>query len=119
MAAGGLGLRWRALIIDKSPAGSRQRGIMPQRKGAGGRQSEQPPNYHHPKLFVIYSAVGSAHQELDATATNEHVRTYHQPSQILVCEESATNALHCVVLLCIVLSVILLHVFYSIFMQRT
>ena len=37
-------------------------------------------------------AVGCVHQESDSTPTNEHARTDHQPSKILVCEELAIIA---------------------------
>ena len=55
---------------------SRQRGIKLQRKNAGGRKSEQ-----HPYHLSVQSAVGGAHQESHSTATKEHARTDHQPSQ--------------------------------------
>ncbi len=60
---------------------SRQRGIKPQRKNAGGRKSEQHPYHPHPKPSSVQSAVGGAHQESVSTATNEHARIDHQPSQ--------------------------------------
>ena len=42
-----------------------------------------------PKPSSVQSAVGSALQESDSTATNEHAKTDHHLSQILVCEELA------------------------------
>ena len=60
---------------------SKQRGIKPQRKKAGDRKSEQHPYHPHPKPSSVQSAVGGAHQESVSTATNEHARIDHQPSQ--------------------------------------
>ena len=60
-----------------------------QRKDAGDRKSEQPTSHPQPKPSPVQSAVGSAHQESDSTATNKHAKSDHQPSQILVCEVSA------------------------------
>ena len=46
------------------------------------RQKKQHNPYHpQPKPSSVQSTVGCAHQELDSTATSEHVRTDHQPSQ--------------------------------------
>ena len=59
----------------------RQRGIKPQRKNAGGRKSEQHPYHPHPKPLSVQSAVRVAHQESVSTATNEHARIDHRPSQ--------------------------------------
>ena len=62
---------------------SRQRGMKLQRKNAGGRKGEQLP-YHfdlHSKPLSVQSAVVCVHQESVSTATNEHARTDHQPSQ--------------------------------------
>ena len=55
--------------------------MKPQRKDAGGRKSMQHPSHPQPKFSPVRSAVGSAHQESDSTATNEHARTDHEPSQ--------------------------------------
>ena len=60
---------------------SRQSGIKPQRKNAGGRKSEQHLNHPQPKPSSVQSAVGCAHQESDTIATNERAKTHHQPSQ--------------------------------------
>ena len=51
-------------------------------KDAEGKKSEQHPNHNHPqpKLSPVRSAVGSAHQESDSTATNDHAKTDHHPS---------------------------------------
>ena len=46
-----------------------------------GRKSEQHPYHPHPKLLSGQSAEGGAHQELVSTATIEHARIDHQPSQ--------------------------------------
>ena len=54
--------------------------MKPQRKDAGGRKSVQRPYHPHPKPSPVQSAVRSAHQNLDSTATNEHARTDHLPS---------------------------------------
>ena len=43
-----------------------------------GRRSGQPPNHPQPKPLPVQSARGSAHQESDSTATNEHAKTDHQ-----------------------------------------
>ena len=67
MAAGGL---------RPGQLSSRQRGIKPQRKNAGGRKSEQHPYHPHPKPSSVQSAVGGAHQESVSTATNEHLRIH-------------------------------------------
>ena len=67
----------------------RQKSIKPQRKAAWGRKSEWPLNHPQPKLFSVLSAVGSMHQESDSTATSGHARTDPQPSQNLICVESA------------------------------
>ena len=55
--------------------------IKPQKKKAGGRKSEQHLYHPHPKPTSVQSAVGGAHQESVPTATNEHARIDHQPSQ--------------------------------------
>ena len=55
--------------------------MKPQRKNAGGRKSEQHPYHPHPKPSSVQSAVGGAHQESVSTATKEHARIDHQPSQ--------------------------------------
>ena len=60
---------------------SRQRGKKPQRKNAGGRMSKQHPYHPHPKPSSVQSVVGSAHQESVSTATKEHAKFDHQPSQ--------------------------------------
>ena len=57
--------------------------MKPQRKDAGGRKSVQHPNYLQPKFSPVQKAVGCGHQEPDSTATNEHAKTDHQPSQNL------------------------------------
>ena len=41
----------------------------------------QHPHYPQPKPSPVQSAVGSAHQESNSTATNEHARTDRLPSQ--------------------------------------
>ena len=75
---------------EKPVVSSRQRGMKPQRRDAGARNSEQTSNHPQSKPSSARSAVGSVHQEPDSTATNKHARTDHQPSQkILVCEGSA------------------------------
>ena len=66
---------------EKPVASLRQKGMQLQRKDAGGRKSEQPPNHPEPKPLPVQSAVGGAHQESVSTATNEHARIDHQPSQ--------------------------------------
>ena len=82
MAAGGLRPRQLVLICEKSlVVSSRQRGMKPQRKDAGGRKSEQHPYHPHPKPSSVQSAAGCAHQETVSTATNERARTDHRPSQ--------------------------------------
>ena len=70
----------RRSSVRKANLSSRQRGMKPQRKDAGGRESEQHPNDRQPKPSSVQSAGGSAHQESDSTATNEHAGTDHQPS---------------------------------------
>ena len=62
---------------EKPVVSSRQRGINPQRKNAGGRKSEQYLYYSHPKPSSLQSTEGGAHQELVFTATNEHARIDH------------------------------------------
>ena len=52
-----------------------------QRKDEGGRKIKQHPNHPQPKPSPVQSALGSAHQESDSTATNMHARIDHQPSQ--------------------------------------
>ena len=59
----------------------RQRGTKLQRKDAGGRKSEQHPYHPQPKSSFLQGAVECSHQESDSTATKEHARTDHQPSQ--------------------------------------
>ena len=54
--------------------------MKPQRKDAGGRKSEQHPNHLQPKPSPVQSAVGSAGQNSDSTATSEHARTDFKPS---------------------------------------
>ena len=61
--------------------------MNPKRKDEGGRKSVQHPYHPQPKPSSVQSAVGSALQDSDSTATNEHARTDHHLSQILVCEE--------------------------------
>ena len=55
--------------------------IMPQRKNAGGRKSEQHPYHPHPKPSSVQSAVGGVHWESVSTATSKHARIDHQPSK--------------------------------------
>ena len=55
--------------------------MKPQKKNAGGRKSEQHPYHPHPKPSSVQIAVGCALQESVSTATNEHARIDHQPSQ--------------------------------------
>ena len=82
VAARGLRPRQLALISEKSQfVSSRQRGIKPQRKNAGGRKSEQHPYHPQPKSSSVQSTVGCVHQDSDSTATSKHARTDHQPSQ--------------------------------------
>ena len=66
---------------EKPVVSLRQRGIKVQRKNTGGRKSKQHPYYPHPKPLSVQSAVGDTHQESVSTATNEHARIDHQPSQ--------------------------------------
>ena len=70
---------WRSL--ERKAVTSRQRGMKPQRKNAGGRKSEQHLYHSHPKPSSVQSAVECAHQESVSTATNERARFDHQPSQ--------------------------------------
>ena len=60
---------------------SSQTGMKSQRKNAGGRKSEQHPYHPHLKPSSVQSAVRGVHQESVSTATNEHARIDHQPSQ--------------------------------------
>ena len=62
--------------------------MKPQRKDAGGRNSEQHPNHPQLKPSPVQSTAGPVHQESDSTATNEHAKTDHQLSHILICKES-------------------------------
>ena len=74
---------WQQETSDPEPdVSSRQRG-KPQRKSAGGRRQkgERHPYHPHPKPSSVQSAVEGAHQESISTATNEHAKIYHQPSQ--------------------------------------
>ena len=66
-----------------------QKDVKPQKKDAGGRQSEQSLNHLKPKPSPVQRAVGSEHQASDSTATNGRARDDPQTSQILVCEESS------------------------------
>ena len=52
-----------------------------QRKNAGGRESVQHLNHLQPKPSSVQSAVRSAHQESDSTATNEDAGTDNQLPQ--------------------------------------
>ena len=90
---------------EKPVVSSRQRGIKPQRKNAGGRKSEQHPYHPHPKPSSVQSAVGGVHQESVSTATNEHARIDHQPSQQSSSarkepSSSVTCSVQCGVVLC-------------------
>ena len=71
--------RWRSL--ERKAVTSRQRGMKPQRKNAGGRKSEQHLYHSHPKPSSVQSAVGCAHQESASTAANERAGTDHRPSR--------------------------------------
>ena len=51
-----------------------------QRKDAGGRKSGQHPNHPQSEPSPVQSAVGSAHQEADSTATKEHAKKDHHLS---------------------------------------
>ena len=62
-----------------------------QKKDAGGRKIEQPPNHPQPMPSTVQSAVGCAHPESDSTATNGYPRTDPLPSPTLVCEETAST----------------------------
>ena len=80
--------KWRKLIVKLSVGPQRPSRLRdwwwwwkPQRKNAGGRKSEQHPYHPHPKPSFVQSAVGDAHQESISTATNEHAKIDHQPSQ--------------------------------------
>ena len=64
--------------LEKPVVSSRQRGIKPQRKNAGGRKREQHPYHPHPKSSSVQSAVGDAHQESVSNATSEHANIDHQ-----------------------------------------
>ena len=66
---------------EKPVVSLRQKSIKPQRKEAGGRKSEQPPNHHQPQPLTVSSALGFAHQESGSAATNKPARTEHQPLQ--------------------------------------
>ena len=72
--------RWRS-SVRKAIINSRQRGMKPQRKYAGGRKREQHPNHPQPKPSPVQSSVRSAHRELNFAATNKHAKIDHQPSQ--------------------------------------
>ena len=90
-AAGCLRPRQLALISEKSQSSvSRQRGMKPQRKAAGGGKSEQHPHHPQPTPSSVQSAAGGARQESDSTGTSERARTDHRPApKIFVCKESA------------------------------
>ena len=53
---------------EKPVASLRQKGMQLQRKDAGGRKSEQPPNHPEPKPLPVQSAEGFGRQESDSTA---------------------------------------------------
>ena len=65
----------------KPVVSSRQRGIKPQRRNAGGRESEQHSYHPQPKPSSVQSAVECVHQESVSTATSERTRFDHQPPQ--------------------------------------
>ena len=52
-----------------------------QRKDAGSKKSVQHSNHPQPKPSPVQSAVRSAHQKSDSTATRGCARTDHQPFQ--------------------------------------
>ena len=49
----------------------------------GVKKSEWHPKHLQPKPSPVQSAVRTARQELDSTATNKHARTVHQPSYLV------------------------------------
>ena len=49
----------------------------------GVKKSVWHPKHLQPKPSPVQSAVGTARQELDSTATNKHARTVHQPSYLV------------------------------------
>ena len=79
--------------------------IKPQRKNAGGRKNEQHPYHPHPKPLSVQSAVGGAHQESVSTATNEHAKIDHQPSQQSL---SAKNEPSSIIIMMIIKIIILI-----------
>ena len=107
--------------LDRETKGSRQGVIQPQKTDAGGKKqkqnkkpthththtkthtktttiknikkNEQAPNYPQPKPSLVQSAVWSAHQGSDSTATNGCARDSPHPPQILSSEESASIVL--------------------------
>ena len=60
-----------------------------QRRDVGVRKSVQHPNPPQPEALPVQNAGGSAHQESGCPATNDHARTDHQPSQIIVYDQPA------------------------------
>ena len=75
MTARGLRPRQLAFVSEKSQfVSSRQRGMKPQSKDAGGRKSEQHTHHPQPNPSSVQSAVGCAHQDSASTATNECAR---------------------------------------------
>ena len=72
---------WRSSVRKASCEFEAERHKARKGKNVGGRKSEQHPYHSHPKPSSVQSAVGGAHQECDSTATNEHTKIDHQPSQ--------------------------------------
>ena len=85
MAAGGLRRGQLAHISEESQSyiHSREAWSHKRKMQDAVLKSEYNPNHPKPKPSSVQSAVRSAHQESDSTATNEHAKNY-QPSHILI-----------------------------------
>ena len=66
---------------ERHTAAKKQHTQKKKKKNAGGRKSVQHPYHPHSKPSSVQNAVGGSHQESVSTATKEHARIDHQPSQ--------------------------------------
>ena len=65
-----------------------------QKRDAGSRKSEQPPNDPLLKPLPVQRALGSAHQQSDSAAPSGLARDDPRPSQIYVSEENAVACIN-------------------------
>ena len=66
-----------------------------QRKDAGSRKEEWPPERPQSKPLPAQSAAGHAHQKSDSTATNRHARAEDEMNVSVESRNDAFNSCRC------------------------